>query len=390
MARLVSALKGTLWVFLFAHLSHHLCTGILVPLLPFIRDHFVLNYFRSGLLVSVFQLTYGLAQVPMGRIADRRGKHLLIILGLAGIALSTLAVGLSDSYYQLMAFLVLIGICGGTYHPSSTALLAERYPQARRGSVMGIHLVGGASSFIITPVLAGLIAQAAGWRGAFMILSLPALLVSLLFWYKIRDVAAALGTPSSSKGSTAWDLRGLVRVVGILVSISVVSHIISAGVVSFLPLYLVDKHGVPPTYAAMLVGLVHGAGILGAPSGGALSDKIGRKPVIMMSVAAAGPLLYLLTVLPFGPGLLATFVALGVALTSRTPVMESLLADVVPRERLAGVMGLYFFLSMETSGISTPVVGYLMDSLGLNTAFALLAILAVAASGLVFLIRSKV
>lgn len=385
----LSALRGTLWVFLLAHLSHHFCTGILVPLLPFIREDFSLNYFWSGLLVSAFQLTYGLSQIPLGRIADRGGRRLLVVLGLAGIAIFTLAAGLTQSYYQLLAILVLMGICGGTYHPSTTALLAERHPQARWGSVMGVHLVGGSSSFILAPLLAGLIAQVAGWRGAYILLALPALIISLTFWRLIKEVGIASPRSVSSEGRPALNLLELMRVVGILVAIAIVSHIIFSGVSSFLPLYLVDKHGVPPTYAAMLVGLVHGAGILGAPSGGALSDRIGRKPVIIMSVATAGPLLYLLTILPFGPGLIATFVVMGLALTSRTPVMESLLADVVPRERLASVLGIYYFLNMETSAISTPIVGYLMDVLGLNAAFTLLAVLAVAASGLIFLIRGK-
>lgn len=389
LAKFLAPIKGGLWAFMLAHLSHHICTGILVPLLPLIRDHFSLNYFMSGLMVSSFNLTYGISQIPIGRLADRKNKRLMIVVGLAGLATATLVTGLAQNYYLMLACLVLMAVFGGAYHPCASSLLVERFPQAQRGLALGLHLIGGSSSFIVAPLSAGIIAQSFGWRGAYILLGIPTLIASVIFWRSTRPTGIASAESSALKKTPSVNFWELMRVVGVIVAIAVLSQIIFAGVIAFLPLYLVDKHGVPAAYAGMLVGLINGAGILGAPFGGALSDRIGRKSVIMISVGVAGPFLYLLTVLPFGPAFVGTLIAMGFLLTSRTPVMESLIADTVPPERLAGILGIYYFLNTEVSGISTPIVGLLADTFGLNTVFTLLAALAIAASGLIFLVRGK-
>ena len=77
--------------FILAHFSHHVSTGVLVPLLPLVRESFNLNYFESGVLISSFGLPYGLAQVPMALLADRLGHLPIIILGLLGVSLASSA-----------------------------------------------------------------------------------------------------------------------------------------------------------------------------------------------------------------------------------------------------------------------------------------------------------
>jgi len=49
-----------------AHFGHHLLVALLVPLLPYIRDDFVLDYSQAGWLVSAFTLSYGISQLPAG------------------------------------------------------------------------------------------------------------------------------------------------------------------------------------------------------------------------------------------------------------------------------------------------------------------------------------
>jgi len=72
--------------FMLAHFSHHVCTGVLIPLLPLLRESFGLNYFQSGILVSCFSISYGIGQVPLAILADRFSRRLIIILGLICIS----------------------------------------------------------------------------------------------------------------------------------------------------------------------------------------------------------------------------------------------------------------------------------------------------------------
>ena len=93
---------------MLAHLAHHLVTALPVPLLPFIRDEFALDYTRAGLVISAFGIVYGASQLPAGWLADRIGARLLISAGIIGVAVTGLLVGLSQTYLMLIIFLVLI------------------------------------------------------------------------------------------------------------------------------------------------------------------------------------------------------------------------------------------------------------------------------------------
>ena len=383
-------LRGTLGLFLLGHFTHHLVTAIHVPLLPLLRDQFSLDYFRAGLLVSAFSLVYGVAQLPTGWIADRLGRRLLITLGFAGMALAAFAIGLARDFYQVVIFLGLVGLLGGSYHPSAPPLISEAVPQETRGRALGIHLIGGSVGFSLAPLAAGFLASLWSWRGAFMVLAIPTGLTSLLFWRFIRErrVSASPALAGGEQGS-AW---ALLRSLGLLVGVAILAQATTTGVNSFLPIYLVDKHGVSPLRAGMFLSLVYGAGLVAAPLGGALSDRVGRKPVILSSALATGLLVYLLTVLPMGVGLMAVLFFLGTAMYARMPVVESLIVDVVPVRQRSSVFGVYYFLVLESSSAVAPGMGFLIDRVGPDRGFLYLAAVVVGVTllALPFLLRKKV
>ena len=81
-----------------------------VPLLPFIRDNFSLDYASSGLLISVFSITYGISQLPSGWLADRVGTRILMAIGICGVGLCGILIGLSNSYVMLLVLLGFMGV----------------------------------------------------------------------------------------------------------------------------------------------------------------------------------------------------------------------------------------------------------------------------------------
>ncbi|MBW2307481.1 MAG: MFS transporter [Deltaproteobacteria bacterium] len=389
--------------FTVAHFSHHLSTGALVPLLPMIRDTFGISYMQSGLLVSAFSISHGLGQIPMALIADRTSRRRVILLGLIGTALCSIAIGATTSYWQMIPGFIAMGILGGTYHPPASSFLSQSVPRGQRGRSLGIHIIGGSLSFLLTPILAVSIAQWSGnWRWSFIILAFPAILSSIMIWITTEDpqpepVAAALPAQGSNATAGADTRAGetvsisfweIFRAIGTLASICLLIQLVSASVNSYLPMYLVDRHGLPIGLAGIAVGLVYGAGIVGAPLGGSLSDRLGRKAVILLSVALSGPLLLAATLSP-GVGLLLTFItAYGVVISMRMPTMESLIADVVPLNRRALALGIYYLMSMETTGIITPLIGRLIDIQGLDPVFVGLA-LGLSIAGIIVLLLRK-
>jgi FSR family fosmidomycin resistance protein-like MFS transporter len=379
-------------LFTVTHFSHHLSTGVLVPLLPLLRQDFGLNYFQSGVLVSSFSLSYGFGQVPMALLADRFSRRSLIVLGLIGTSLSAMAIGLTNAYWQMVPCFIALGLLGATYHAPASSFLSQSVPPDQRGRSLGTHLIGGSASFLLTPPMAVYIATwARTWRLSFFLLAVPALVMSALLWlttrkpHAARQIAEKARLASSTDGSNPnGDPAGapnptitwgqIIRAIGILAMASIFMQTVFASVYSYLPLYLVDRHGIPPEYAGIMVGLVAGAGIVGGPLGGSLSDRLGRKQVILLSLSLAGPLLFAATRAPAGIWLPLSLAVYGTSISARMPAMESLIADVVPPRRRATVLGIYYLLGQETSGVVTPLVGHIIDLRGLDPVFTGLAL----------------
>ena len=96
-----------------------------MPLLPFIRTEFGLDYTQASFVTSAFALANGAAQLPAGWLADRIGPMVLIMVGILGVALAGILVGISQTYVMLLVFLILMGLLAGGYHPAATPLISK-------------------------------------------------------------------------------------------------------------------------------------------------------------------------------------------------------------------------------------------------------------------------
>lgn len=376
--------------FVLAHFSHHVATGVLIPILPLLRESFGLNYFQSGVLVSAFSISYGIGQVPMAMLADRFSPRIIILLGLVLVSFTGIGVSLSQSFLQMAVFFVAMGLIGGTYHAPASSFISQQLPSEKRGRALGFHVTGGTASFTLTPLMAlGIASLFHSWRTAFFILAVPAFLVGVILWLTTRRAPAAGNHgeegPQPSEGNRekkaalrdengspqTW--RGIIRSLGIIVCLTMGLQIVFSSVGSYLPLYMVDHHSISPKWAGMVISVISLASLVGAPLGGTLSDRFGRKQVIIFAFCLSGPFFFAVTRSPFGIPLLVSLLCYGMAMSFRMATMESLIADVVPVGRRATVLGIYFFLGMETAGITTPIVGRMIDRFGLDPVFNSLA-----------------
>lgn len=380
----------TLLAFMLGHFTHHLSTAATVPLLPMIRDSLGLDYLRTGLLLSAFSLSYGFAQLPTAALADRISSRLVVSVGLVVTGAGCIGAGLAQDYAQILLCMVVTGLAGSTYHAPSSAFLSQTFGKEARGRSLGIHTMGGTSGLMAAPFVAILVANLTGsWRNSFLVMGTPVILAGILLWMVAQSQDSANRRAVTRERAEPISVRYLLQALGLLVMVSMFTQLLVSAMNSFLPLYLVDKHGVSKDYAGLMMMIVYGAGVMGGPTGGALSDRLGRKPVILLSVTVLGPMMFLMTSLPFGFLMIGAIAVYGLFLVLRLPAMESLIADLVPARRRATVLGAYYFLSQETQGVSTPVLGWLMDQFGINDGFAVLSTVALGCSVLVLLFRKK-
>ncbi len=354
-----------------AHFSHHVSNSLLSPLLPFIQSAFGLSYAQSGFAVSAFAVSSGLANAPWGAFADRIGSRAVIVGGLVLMGGTSIALGLAGSYEWLLVALVALGVVSGSYHGPAAALIAKSYSPSVRGAAMGMHITGGHLSFFAAPLVAGQLALLSGtWRTPYLWFAAAPLVCGLLLWF----VAPRLHErPEPGDRFAAFrEIANVFRDVGPLVSLAMPFQVGLSAMLAFLALYLVDARGISPAIAAAMFGIPQLVGVVGAPLGGALSDRIGRKAVILTALAALGPAIWALTAVP-NELLVVPLAVIGLAFSMRSVVTETLVLDSAPAARRGTVLGAYYLANAEIGGIGAPLFGLLATAIGIGAAMSYLA-----------------
>ncbi len=372
-----SFIQGSLPWFIMAHFGHHLLTALPGPLLPAIRSEFGLNYTQVSFVTTVFALAGGAAQLPSGWLADRFSPVLLIGMGTVGVAVGGILVGVSQTYIMLLICLLLMGLMTGGYHPASTPLILASVKPEQRGRALGLHLIGGNSSFFIAPLVAGPILAIWGWRAPFLFMAVPTAIFGIIFYvYLTRrggrsHIEAAKRKVASDKPPQPGYKRRL---------IAYLMQMVLAGgagmtVLSFLSLYMVDGLGASNAKATMLMSIQFLPAVIGATFvGGYLSDRFGSVKVIIATSLLSGLVIFGIKSFPLGLGFYAMLLIMGTNMAIRMPVTEVFIISQAPAKHRSMIYGIYYFTMQYTGAIFAPLMGNLIQRYSFNTMFTFSAI----------------
>jgi MFS family permease len=366
--------------FVLAHFCNHMVGALVIPLLPFIALEFNLSATQTGLVISAFSITSGLAQLPGGFLADKIGPRNMLTISMLGIGLSGLFLGLSNNFILMLVFLVFLGIFGGGYHPSVPPLLAASVPPEIRGKAFGFHIIGGNAAFFIVPLLGAGIAAVWAWRGAFISLAIPTIIFGIIFYILISKIIVknSRSQPEESHGNTST--RRWIGKTGQLTLFIVLTALISSlssSAASFLPFFTQERFAISAAAAAVYVAIINSSGLWASPIGGHLSDRIGAIPTVLISCLAAGPLIYLVTIAPYGVLFVIAILIWGSLISIRMPTVESYLMSTANPKNISTVLGISYAASQHGTGILAPLLGYLIDRYNYITAFQIVAALSV-------------
>lgn len=341
-------------------------------LAPYFAPEFHLTHKQVGMLASVLALTWAFSTLFFGALSDRIGRKPILIPVVLAFSLLSWMSAMVQNYHQMLLVRGLLGIAEGPAWSIITALIEESSPPSRRGRNIGI--VVSATALVglgLAPVLTTQVAARFGWRWAFFVTGVPGFLLALLMWKLIKEPERA----SESSGH-----RQPLRLADFL---SILRHrnlwLCCAGASGFLiwlfllnvfaPLYITEVAHQPATTAGFLLGASGLGSFFFALIFPALSDRVGRKPVllIMSVMSAVVPLVLLLTPLYSHLWVLATIVFL----TNPGQGIAALIMVLVPTEsvsrKLAATAIGMTTLAAEIFGATlTPVVaGALAQKYGL-------------------------
>ncbi len=319
-----------------------------------------------------YNLAYGVGQLPGGWLADRIGNRIVLTIGVAGIAVTGLLIGLSPNYIILGLLLVILGLAGGGYHPAAAPMVSASATEENRGKALGFHQIGGSASFFLAPLITAGIAGALGWRGTFIAISIPAIVIGIAFYILLGRLVY---TGGEKEGTISGDTElistpGNTRRLTALVILGVSQMVVVYSVISFIPLYIVDNFDASEEAAAAMLSLAYIGGLWAGPLGGWASDRFGRIPVILAVGLVAGPVIYLLNLVGFGIGFSVILVVIGTSMYLGMPVAEAYIISNTSEKNRSTVLGIYYLGSRGGPAIA-PVIGYIIDNYGFNTSFSI-------------------
>jgi len=359
------------------HAVHDTYTAFLAPLLPAFKDSLHLSNTELGLL-TVFLNAPSLVQPVLGYLGDRTDLRTLVMLApaVAGVTMSLL--GVAPGYAALAMLLIVAGLNSANLH-AVAPVMAGRLSGDSLGRGMGFWMVGGELGRTLGPLIVVTAVARFGLEGTPWLMPFG-FLASLLVYLRLRGVPRH--APKDGDRPASWQaLRSMGPFLVPLSAILAVRALMIGALTIYLPVFL-SEEGATLWRAGAALSVLQAAGVVGALLGGALSDRLGRRLILALSLLLT-PLFMFAFLAAEGWGQFLLLPVLGLTSLSTAPAIMALVQESFPQSRsLAN--GVYMALNFLIQSAAVLVLGALGDRFGLRTAFAVSA--AIPLLGLPFLL----
>jgi FSR family fosmidomycin resistance protein-like MFS transporter len=347
------------------HFATDFANGALPALLPFLRDRFSLSYTAVGAVVLVSQASSSLIQPLFGLWSDRRGAMWLLP---AGVALTGLAIGLAadaPSYLLVLLLVLVSGVGSAAFHPEGSKF-AGYVSGRKRASGMSLFSIGGNLGFALGPIATTALVAAFGLRGGLLV-AVPCVVVAGALLASARYLGGFAVDAGAVRGGAGADNRFAIKLLLCVVALRSVAFF---GLVTFVPLWEVAL-GHSKSHGNHLLALMIFAGGVGTLLLGPLADRVGRRPVLLASVTATGPLVLVFVLVGGVPGTIA-LALVGICIVGTLGVTMVMGQEYLPRH-VGTASGLVVGLSVGFGGIAAVGLGVLADATTLRTALLIAA-----------------
>ncbi len=381
-----------IWLITGGHLITHWYPATFYVLLPIIGKELGLTYTQIGLIISLQHLAGALSNLPGGMLVDAVGrKGYLMAISLFWVGFPYLLIAfLPPSYATLLICIALVGIGNNLWHPTAIPALAIRHPD-RKGLVLSVHGMGGNLGEALAPLCIGVLLTYMSWRSALVINVIPGAVMAVLILVFLGAFTAASNRgkhESRAKRGTGAYLRDVCSLLHnrglMLISCSGMFRVAAqSGLLTFLPVYLAYELGYSPWAVGVAMTLLQIMGFIASPIGGHVSDKIGRKKVVVASMAGTALVILGIVFAGQSPLFILIVALLGFFLYATRAVLQAWTLEETPPHLAATGIGLVFSVQGLGSAFAPVMFGYIADQYSLYTAFYFLAGLVVFANILI-------
>jgi len=344
-----------------------------IVLLPEVETTFALSKVGVGSISTVRELVSGLITLPGGIIADVLRKYwgLILALCMAGFGLGWLIVGQAPVFPLLLLGVAIVAAAASLWHLPAMASLSHHYSH-RRGTALSFHGIGGNVGDAISPVATGFLLGYLTWQDILSIYAAVPIFIAFLVYWAFKNIGRAVDEEDSNSGQdrmgqTKDILKNpLIWVITFAGGIRAMAFI---ALITFLPSYLSNDLGLSDFRRGVYFGLLVAAGIVFTPLMGYLSDRFGRKIVLVPGMLFDAAIVLLMASFGEGVPLIILLFMLGAFFYSDQPILTASALDIVGSGVATTTLGALSFARFALSAISPLIAGYLYDTYSMDSVF---------------------
>jgi MFS family permease len=341
-----------------------------------IRRDLGLSDLQLGLMGGLaFSIFYAVLGIPLARLAERRSRVGIVVIVTALWSVMTMLSGAAAAFLQLLLCRMGVGIGEAGFTPALVSMISDRFDAGRRAAVFSLIAVGVPLGVplggAIAAIAGGAVAQAFGWRLAFVVVGAPGLLLSLLLFLTIKEPVRTDAGDSRDAPSFGAVLRRLARSPAFLhlTMGSGLVGLVGFGLNLFLIPLLVRRYDMPLPQAGLIFALSFSlATAVGTSAGGFAADALGRRdprwfgwaPALLL--CAALPLYLAAIYQDDWRRLMALLFVATACLYAMLPTIMTVTQTLVePRMRATAAALHAFGQTVAGLGIGSVLLGYLSD-----------------------------
>lgn len=367
-----------------SHLINDMMQSLILAIYPILKGEFQLSFGQIGLITLAYQLTASLFQPLVGLYTDRRHTPYSLPAGMASTLCGLLLLAYAPNFATVLVAAALVGTGSAVFHPESSRV-ARMASGGRHGLAQSLFQVGGNTGTAIGPLVAAAVIvpfgqRSVAWFGGAALLGIV-LLLQVSRWYAHQHAASA--TRAVRPAASPLPRNAVIATLGVLLLLIFSKYFYVAGLSSFYTFYLMEKFGLSVQGAQLHLFVFLFASALGTLVGGPVGDRIGRRPVIWVSILGVAPFALLL---PHANLFWTTTltVVIGLILSSAFSAILVYAQELIPG-KVGMVSGLFFGFAFGMGGLGAAVLGLLADRTSIAFVYhviAYLPLLGVVAVGL--------
>jgi MFS family permease len=323
---------------------------------------------------SLYAAAYALLSLPAGRLTDRWGPRRVVALGGGLLGLGLALSGTVGNLGTLYGTYLLAAMGMSTAYVPCNATVA-RWFEARRGLAVGLAMSGAGVGIFVCPPLVAMLLALAGWRRAYVVLGVGlALALGLIACLFVRDPrerglrpygAAATARAPAGAAEDGWPVARAVRhrSFGLLLAVYALTWMpVFMPLVHLVP--LARDLGLSPVVGATALSMLGAGSLAGRLGLGAVSDAIGRRPALAISLGLQALAFAGLAGATDAMALYAAAATYGLGYGAVSTLMPALVADFYGPAHAGSLVGACFGLAGPWSGLGPVLGGWLFDVTG--------------------------